>query len=676
MKKDIEIALQNGQFQEAKKHIEKYENIHPEDFDLLSYKCIYNMYIGEYDEAYRLAKIGIRRYPTSGEMYYNLASVQEEMKEYIEAFKNYYISAFLINYCSESLDTDFYYDVLQCIERLDKIVATIAEKAIDNKDYSTMQKISSLISRKEVTYGKNEKSTRNWTKSMIGQKYWITDNEQRYIGLYRYPIASCFSESVGDLVRWKGEFLRFKEGKSYSVHGDEGEYLIPIASDVPNIYSFQEDSQQYILKQYGIKQFEYYRVKGGTSIISKDTAYFGEPIPLKHNEKRKKLVLNIFLDGLAQEVISGNEFKSIMPNTAEFFNKGTVCTNAYSASEWTFPSLATYASGLDTLGHMMFHNTVDGELPYDITTLAEYFKEGGYYTSKIDGDWRCIYSYGFARGTDQYVYQIQHMGSRAEQEVSTIMEHIEAFKETDQYIWMTIGDLHDVADQMVLPISVQKGLSLKERSIVTSGSTSVKQTYDENKIIAYKKMCTYIDFALNNLYNYLEQNYSDEEMIVSVFADHGQGYLIPNGEHFLSGHRTNVAFMFRGGHRGKGEVSEIISTTDYLPIMCQLAGICLKNEGIQGRLPEVFGGEKREYVLSESLHPGDFYYAVIRTDKYEIYFDNPERAQQDGRFRLGNYKIYGFDYDGNKIQDNNILSKYEKIILKRIEPYIIYEDNE
>lgn len=212
-----------------------------------------------------------------------------------------------------------------------------------------MLKISSLISRKKVGYGKTEKSTRDWTKSMIGQKYWITDTEQRYIGLCRYPTASCFSESVGDLVRWKGEFLRFKEGKSYSIQGDEGEYLIPIASDVPNIYSFKEASQQYVLKQYGIKQFEYYRVKRGTSIISKDTAYFGEPIPL--------------------------------------------------------------------------------------------------------------------------------------------------------YIWMTICDLHDVADQMVLPISVQKDLSLKERAIVTGGSTSVKQAYDENKIIAYKKMCTYIDFVLNSLYS-------------------------------------------------------------------------------------------------------------------------------------------------------------------------------
>lgn len=39
-----------------------------------------------------------------------------------------------------------------------------------------------------------------------------------------------------------------------------------------------------------------------------------------------------------------------------------------------FSSLATYESGLNTLNHMMFHNTIDGELPEDTPTLSEYIK--------------------------------------------------------------------------------------------------------------------------------------------------------------------------------------------------------------------------------------------------------------------------------------------------------------
>jgi hypothetical protein len=98
----------------------------------------------------------------------------------------------------------------------------------------------------------------------------------------------------------------------------------------------------------------------------------------------------------------------------------------------------------------------------------------------------------------------------------------------------------------------------------------------------------------------------------------------------------------------------------------------LKNENIQGNLPEYFGGHKREYVLSESLHPKDKYCAVIRTDEYEIYFDNTEATGEDGRFVLGNYSIYGTMKDGSEIKDEELLHKFEKIFLSRIEPYIIY----
>lgn len=42
---------------------------------------------------------------------------------------------------------------------------------------------------------------------------------------------------------------------------------------------------------------------------------------------------------------------------------------------------------------------------------------------------------------------------------------------------------------------------------------------------------------------------------------------------------------------------EIISTADYLPIMCKLCDIPVDYEKINGRLPLSFGGEKRENML-------------------------------------------------------------------------------
>ena len=321
-----------------------------------------------------------------------------------------------------------------------------------------------------------------------------------------------------------------------------------------------------------------------------------------------------------------------------------------------FSSLATYESGLNTLNHMMFHNTIDGELPEDTPTLSEYIKRKGYYTSKFDGDWRCIYSYGFCRGIDQYVYQIQPMGARAEQEIINIIEHLETFKETDQYLWMTVGDLHDIADGFDLSSAVQKNLSLEDREYENNGITSVKQNYSYKKIQMYKETIHYLVFS------YLENNYQNNEMLISLFSDHGQRYLVPSGKHFLSKvpsgkhflskERTNVAFMFRGSNVKSIISDEIISTADYLPIMCKLADIDLDNIPIDGRLPKIFGGEQeRSYAITESIHPGDIYSAVANAKDYVIYFDNTEKTDDEGRFLLGDYKVYGYYKNGTPITE-------------------------
>lgn len=54
--------------------------------------------------------------------------------------------------------------------------------------------------------------------------------------------------------------------------------------------------------------------------------------------------------------------------------------------------------------------------------------------------------------------------------------------------------------------------------------------------------------------------------------------------------------MFRGSNVDEKMSDEIISTADYLPIMCKLCDIPVDYEKINGRLPLSFGGEKeREY---------------------------------------------------------------------------------
>ena len=82
------------------------------------------------------------------------------------------------------------------------------------------------------------------------------------------------------------------------------------------------------------------------------------------------------------------------------------------------------------------------------------------------------------------------------------------------------------------------------------------------------------------------------------------------------------------------------------------------------KLPKAFGGlEEREYTITESLHPKDVYRAVANARDYEIYFENSEKTDEEGRFLLGDYKVFGFykDAENTPITDAELLKRYENI---------------
>ena len=654
--------------------LQEYNKKNPKDRDLMFYRCIIALQMGDIETAMHLSNRAIKVFPTSYEAYYYAGCAYEAIGKVIEALRAYNISKFLYEFFMKD-DKDVYADVCEQIVRLQKDFEELVEENTNRKDLEKLLKAQSFIERSGSVWGKFEKTSRDSSRLIVGTEYWITDDEKRFVGIYRRPEATTYDKQDMSLVKTQAEFLKYvKKGTDMFVSGT-GEYLLPIASTQSgNTHIFTNEQREYTIQQRNERHFNYYKVKGGSLINSKYPSYYGHPIPLAHDTRRKKIVLSLFVDGLSQEVIQGTDFEKLMPNTYEFFSKGTICTNTYSCAEWTYPSIASYESGLDTLGHMMFHNMIDIELPREVPTLTEYMKSKGYFTSKIDGDWRCMYSYGYARGCDQYVYQVQSAGSRAEQEIINVIEHIESFKDTDQYLWMCIGDLHDVADGFDLSLAVQRNLTLEERISEDIGVTSVKQKSSWRKGCQYKKVIQYIDVLLGLLYYYLEKNFSDDEMVISLFADHGQGYLVPEENDFLSKERTKVAFMFRGSNIEQKMTDEIISTADYLPIMCKLCDIPVTYDLINGKLPLSFGGEKeREYTITESIHPGDNYVAVANSKEFEIFFENMSPTDDEGRFRLSSYKVYGYYNDGSVIMEQELLNKYENIFLDRIATHIIYE---
>lgn len=659
----IQRELNSGNFQKVEKYIMLYKEQNPEDMDLIAIETIYNLYNGNLDIALQYALKGVKCYPCNADMYYNLANIYEKQEDWYRALINYEKSSFIYSYMEDDKR-----DILD----LDNIIRNCKknyELHFDNNKQMTYQ---DMLRNK---FGLSEDAFRGIHSQIIGRYYWSYGSEKWYVGVYRDYIFRRI-ENHDDLLHTKGEFVKVVEGNYYKIEQTDVDVLLPIAVENPNtIHEIQKEGKKYIIQQEYNKHFNYYRLSPGSEVYSSMKSYYGKPISLCHKKNRKRLVLNIFVDGLAQCIIGGVNLAKIMPYTAQFFDKGIICTNTYSTADWTYPSIASYITGVDSIHHMLLHNQLDSALPEEYPTIAEYFHEQGYFTSTIGGNWRATPISGHARGYDQFVYQHEWVGFKAEMVVGEVIDQIEAFKETDQFLWITIGDLHDIGDGLDLPNSVQSQMRIEERMQEAKGVTSVKQNYSVLKTIAFERMAKRIDVLLNTIYQYLESNYKEDDLIISLFADHGQGYFVRDNEHFMAKGRSNVAFMFRGAGIKMQKCEEIISTSDYIHIMCKLANIKMKNIQIDGRLPKAFGGEGREYALSESIHPHDPYYAAIYSKDMNFFFQNPYPVQDDGRFYLKQNECIAWltDKYGNVINDNEKLNYYYNIILKHIKPLLIYD---
>lgn len=655
---------------EKRESIARYEDEFPKDMDIYLMKMQLLEQEGRLDDACKEGEQAAKRNPYMLEVQFMLAGIYEKQGRYLEAYK-LYIIAKLLGKCAQN-------DQIQaeCEQASERVIARLEYVAQEIKDeYQKKllnQAITNMLEYEKSQFGYKEIRFHSYV-NIVGDYYYENESNKKYIGMYHTEANTRRVGNERDMIHLKGEIREVTEGTWLQLPNENKEWIVPLAVQKENtIHQIQNIKGESVrcIQRYN-KSFYYYRVAGGDEILSSDICYYGKPIPVINDKSKKRLVLSVFVDGIAYELLSKGELERQMPNTAKYFAKGMVCQQAYSSGEWTYPSIAGFMSGLATSKHMMFHNELDGKLPCDVKTLMEYFHDAGYYTSAFSGDLRIIPSYGYARGCDRFIYQLQHTGFSIEKMIGNVIDEIEALKEINQYVWVSIGDLHDIADERELPTSVQTGLSAADREFQMGNITSVKQVHSAAKGHQYEKMLQYVDRYLGMLFQYLENTYEDDEILVSLFSDHGQGYLVPDGGEFLGPERSNIAFMFRDG-KNIGTTDEIMSSLDYTAIMCKLAGLTYEEDGTSGRIPRTFGGKGRKWALTESLHPNDWYRAALVSDQYRFYFCNHVPVGYDGRFELGEYTAYLTDKQGNIQKLPEVEQECMDIILDQIAYLCIY----
>lgn len=412
--------------------------------------------------------------------------------------------------------------------------------------------------------------------------------------------------------------------------------------------------------------------KNDTLKIDDNDNFFlvGKEFPIICDPSKPKIILNIFVDGLSKSFLENHNYKECMPNTYRFFNKGLVFDNCYVSGEWTFVSLASFFTGKYTHNHMMFNPNKHTAKLNDNVLFTKYVKEQNFLTAKIDGDWRSCPAYGYYADIDRTVYCASFTHMKSDEIITETIEHMEAFKDFNQFLWICLPDLHDVADEYEPQISMQTNQPYDLRFFDESDTSSVRKKFSPGKINRYKYSVKRVDTYLSMLFSYIENNFSDDEFIVNLVSDHGQGYLLPDDRFFLDEERTKVPLMIRGKNIPNGTCDELVQSLDLYKIICKQAGCGNVNTENDSNLPKILGGTtERDHSFAESIFPNDPYKAAIYDKTHKFFFETNEGITQDGLVDLSNIKIKLVNKETNDDETHQFPEKaeaYKKNIVDKI----------
>ncbi len=449
------------------------------------------------------------------------------------------------------------------------------------------------------------------------------------------------------------------KGQSCHIPVGQDEVLVGLIGQTESqrveFHSRHEDTADFL----GKWATSFFRLREDTEIKSAEGVLCTPPVVLRHDKKRCKVVLNILLDALSWKAVQQEDY-ALVPNILKFFQKGIIFSNAYSVSEYTFPSVATIETSLYPYHSQIFNEKASHSLNREYKSLSERLHDKGYYCVNIMGDGTGVYT-GIMRGFDRLI--VNAYDCRTYQGVERTIHQLEAFKETDQFIFMHTADTHPwAAHTYQLPLTTQTAFELEERSLKNEQKKA--SVYLPNRPIYHhwnKQGIKDSDAALAKLFTYLEENYDDDEYLITLYSDHGVA-IYDEKNYILSRYQTGTAFMMRGRNVPQvGFVDELVSVLDIYPSLAKCLGFPAEN--IDGNLPEVLGGRRRDYTASMSMFPGIPYILCIRNQEYECHVMFAEILDEDGRADLSKarIKLYRKDTD-DEIHNTEVETYFRKII--------------
>ena len=388
--------------------------------------------------------------------------------------------------------------------------------------------------------------------------------------------------------------------------------------------------------------FSHFRLTETTTLTPQSDAPYavGTPIRLGHSPARKKIVLNILVDGLPWN-IARTRFPDAMPNIARFFARGTIFDQHFSTSECTYPALPVIETSRYPHHTQVFNENDSHELPLSFRTLSECMSGLGYYAAAPMVTSDNVYC-GAMRGYD--LLNVTSWKQPSAEGVDRTIMQLEAFREADQFLYLHLSDVHPWnAKGFRFHPSVETQLPLDKRLFelderVASVRLPRLAIYQEQ----FWQSLAHVDRTLGYLFAYIEEHYAEDEYIVSLYSDHGnsifsaptKGVIDVIGEN-----STRSVWMMRGAGVPEGQIAnELTSIADIYPTLGALCGFPVAAD-IDGHLPAVFGGTERDAAISMSIFPGQTYKLAVRTHDYALRLETREFVDEDGTADFAGAKV-------------------------------------
>jgi hypothetical protein len=502
-----------------------------------------------------------------------------------------------------------------------------------------------------------------------------------YAQYYHEKSVSNFVINPTDWLNYKTEILYgYSVEKNFVYKSYIGERSLLPVSIVNNKLTNEQndkfkiklkvDNKEYLLKNCAQNRFYYLPINtlGDVELSCEFPTIIGKPIPVVQNRKNsKKLVLNIFIDGLASEAFKNKDLQTLMPNCYNYFKDDFITLNGHINADWTISSVPTLMSGLHSIKHGVFSRSDSCSLGKGYKLISELFQDSDYLTTQICSNYGKPPSMGYVKGFDKTIYQ---RSMSVDNVVNAFLEHLRAFDKRDNYVWLSIMDLHHFLD-IVPAVSTQSKLDLMNCDYQDRKKKSVVPGKDLKRVARYVEELKRIDFYLNIIFNYISSSYNKDEVVVALCSDHGQSYFTDD-EMLFSEQRTMVPMMIKGTIEKHGMTNFRVDNIDFLPTILSLSDIKYNKNDFDGVFPASLGGDdERNLSLAESIYPGKTYKAVITDHKNRFYFETKSLVNQDGSFQIEDYNVKIINRLTHK-DETKLLSEQAEFFTKMIVKHVAH----